>query len=579
MASITIPRIASRARGLPFRFDPALLIPILVVVLLVYLTVFPLFMLLLGSFQEEVRPREFVFTLKNYVAAYTSPFTYSTFVNSVVFAAGSATLTFVLACVLAWLVERTNVPLARWFLPIAVVPMILPGVLEAVAWIFLLHPSIGYINVALMQIFGLQKAPFDIFSVPGMIWVQAIGQIPLAFLLMSAAFKLMDPALEEAAMTAGATNWQTVRRITLRLLLPASLSALLILTVRSLESFEVPALVGIPAKTYVYTSEIFLAFRRYPPNYGLGAALAIGLLALSAVGVWLYMRATRHSERYQTVSGKAFRPRRFDLGRLRWFGFAVLCLYAIVVVLLPILVIAWASFQPFFAVPSVEGLQRLTLDNYRTVLADPRFQSAMSNSVLLAVAAPTVVMLLTSVIAWLIYKSRLRGMWALEFLGFLPITIPGLVLGMALILIYVAYFPLPVYGTIWVMLIAYTTKYLPYGLRYASGSIVQIHRELEEAASASGSTWWQTFYRVTLPLLRPGFAAGWIYICIVSFREFSTSVLLAGGNNMVLSVLVFTLYEQGRSTVVAALGVMMIVILLAIVAVFYKLSGRVGVQA
>jgi iron(III) transport system permease protein len=379
-------------------------------------------------------------------------------------------------------------------------------------------------------------------------------------------------------MMSGANTWQTLRRVTLRLLLPTSASVLLILFVRTLESFETPALIGIPARIFVYTSEIYLAFNEYPPDYGRGAALAIGLLILSALGVWLYTRGTRESKRFQTVTGKAFRPRQFDLGPWRWAGFAFLTVYFLVVVLLPFIVMLWASFLPFFATPSLDAIQKLSFENYEYLWGFRPFWDAMQNSIILAVLSATVAMLLTSLIAWIVYKSKLPGSWVLDFLAFVPITVPGIVLGMALILLYVA-FPLPIYGTIWVLLIAYVTRYIPYGMRSASGSIVQIHSELEEAAAASGASWWETFKRVTLPLLRPGFVAGWIYICIVSFREFSTSVLLATGDSRVLSILLFNMFEQGQVTIVAAIGILMILTLLAVVAVFYKFSGRVGIQA
>jgi len=544
---------------------------------LIYLAVLPLFMLLLGSFQMEVAPREFVTTLKNYQNAYASQYTYSTFKNSVIFASGSAGLSFLFGTVLAWLVERTNTPLRVIFVPIAVAPLILPGVLESIAWIFLLSPKFGYINVALMSLFGLESAPFNVFSLPGMIWVHSVGQVPLAFLMMVAAFKSMDPALEESAMMSGANTPQTLRRITLRLLMPTSASVLLILFVRTLESFETPALIGIPARIYVYTSEIYLAFNEYPPDYGRGAALAVGLLILSAVGVWLYTRSTREGKRFQTVTGKAFRPRQFDLGPWRWVGFGFLMVYFLVVVLLPFLVMLWASFLPFFATPSLDSLQKMTFENYQYLLGFRPFWDAMKNSIVLALMSATVAMMLTSLIAWIVYKSRLPGSWMLDFLAFVPITVPGIVFGMALILLYVA-FPIPIYGTIWVLLIAYVTRYIPYGMRSASGAILQIHGELEEAAAASGASWWETFKRVTLPLLRPGLVAGWIYIFIVSFREFSTSVLLATGDSRVLSILLFTMFEQGQVTVVAAIGILMILTLLAIVSVFYKISGRVGIQ-
>ena len=310
MSTIALPRTVRST--FPLLRDPALLVPLVGAGVLIYLAVLPLFMLLLGSFQVEVAPREFITSLKNYKEAYASQHTYSTFVNSLIFAGGASLLAFALGTILAWLVERTNTPLRVIFVPVAVVPLILPGVLEAIAWIFLLSPKFGYINVALTNLFGLQSPPFDVFTLPGMIWVHSVGQVPLAFLMMVAAFKSMDPSLEESAMMSGAGTWQTLRRITLRLLMPTAASVLLILFVRTLESFEAPALIGIPARIYVYTSEIYLAFSEYPPDYGRGSALAVGLLILSALGVWLYTRSTREGKRFQTVTGKAFRPRQFD---------------------------------------------------------------------------------------------------------------------------------------------------------------------------------------------------------------------------------------------------------------------------
>jgi len=573
MTTVAIPRAGRASVAL----DPALLIPLVGAGVLVYLAVLPLLMLFVGSFQAEVAPREFVYTLKNYQAAYASEYTYSTFVNSLIFATGSALLTFIFGTMLAWLTERTNTPLRAIFVPVAVVPLILPGVLESIAWIFLLSPKFGYLNVWLMHLLGLQSPPFNVFSLPGMIWVHSVGQVPLAFLMMVAAFKSMDPSLEESAMMSGANTWQTFRRVTFRLLIPTVGSVLLILFVRTLESFETPALIGIPARIYVYTSEIYLAFNEYPPDYGRGGALSVGLLLLSAVGVWLYTRATKEGKKFQTVTGKAFRPRQFDLGPWRWLGFGFLSVYFVLVVLLPFLVLFWASFLPYFAAPGWDALDKLSLDNYRYLGGFRPFWDAMKNSLILSTLTATVAMMLTSLVAWIVYKSRLPGSWVLDFLAFVPITIPGIVMGMSLILLYVA-FPIPIYGTIWVLLIAYVTRYIPYGMRAASGSILQIHGELEEAASASGASWWQTFKRVTLPLLRPGLVAGWIYICIVSFREFSTSVLLATGESRVLSILLFTMFEQGQVTVVAAIGVLMIATLLSVVALFYKLTGRIGIQ-
>ena len=410
MSTIALPR--SFKTAMPELRDPALLVPLVGAGVLIYLAVLPLFMLVKGSFEMEVAPREFVFTLKNYHAAYASEHTYSTFKNSLIFASGSAALSFVLGTVLAWLTERTNTPLRAIFVPIAVVPLILPGVLESIAWIFLLSPKFGYLNVWLKTLFGLDAAPFNVFSLPGMIWVHSVGQVPLAFLMMTAAFKSMDPSLEESAMMSGANTWQTFKRVTLRLLMPTAGSVLLILFVRTLESFETPALIGIwraftstPARSFSPLTSIHLimvAAARWP--------LACCCSARSACG---YTRSTRESKKFQTVTGKAFRPRQFDLGPWRWLGLSFLMVYFVFVVLLPFLVLLWASFLPFFAAPSWDAVQKLSWDNYRYLNTFRPFWDAMKNSIILALLTASVAMAY-SLIAWIVYRQPASGCLATD---------------------------------------------------------------------------------------------------------------------------------------------------------------------
>jgi iron(III) transport system permease protein len=553
------------------------LIPWGTTLLLVYLTVMPLTVLLRSSLQVQVAPGEFQFSLENFANVFAEGATYSTALNSAIFATGSTLLSFAIATILAWIVARTDAPFTKLFVPLAVVPLILPGVLEAIAWIFLLTPGSGYVNVVLQNVFGLESSPFDIYTMPGLIWVQGLGSISLAFLLMMAAFTSMDPSLEEASATSGAGRWRTARTVTLPLMRPAALSVILILFVRALEATETPLLIGLPGDIRVYTSEIFVAYREFPPDYGRAAALSVILLALAAVGVMLYVRALRNRAAYQVVSGKAFRPRKILLGRWRWPAGAFLVGYVFIVVVMPLSILVWASLLPFFAAPSLEMAGRVSLANYEAVLARDDFSTALQNSIILAIAAPTVVMTMTAVISWIVYRSRFPAAGALDFLAFIPIAIPGLVLGTALIGFYVA-FPIPIYGTLLILLIAYTTKFLPFGMRAATGSMAQIHRELEDAAHMSGATWWQTFRRVTFPLLRPGLAAGWVYISIISIKEFSASILLASNDSTVLSLLLFELFTAGQHVQVAAVGIVMILLLLVIVVVFRALVGRIGLQ-
>lgn len=577
MASLSLPAQLRRA-SLPRALDSGVLIPAAAALLLIYLTVVPLGMLILGSLKVEVARGVEALSLRNYLAAYGSARTFELLGTSLVFALGSCLLAFGLGTFLAWVVERTNTPFRGSLYVLTLVPLVIPGVLSTIAWIFLLSPRIGFVNVSLVKLFGLAEAPFSVFSLGGMIWVEGLNLSPLAFLMMSAAFKSMDPSLEESALTSGAGTLATLRRVTLRLLLPAVASTALILFVRGLEAFEVPALLGIPGRVSVFTSAIYVAMRQSPPDYGLAGALGVGLLALAAVGVWLYTRLTAHSERFQTVTGKAFRPRVIDLGPWRYVTCALFLLYFALIVGLPFFILLWASLLPFYTPPDVAALPRLSLSNYQFLLGYEPFLKAARNSLLLGLASATTVMLLTAVIAWITIKTRLPGRGLLDGLAFLPIGIPGLVLGISVIWLYLT-FPLPIYGTLVVLVIAYTTRFLPYGMRASSASMVQIHSELEEAAQLSGSSWWATFRRVTLPLLRPGLVAGWIYVFVVSVRELSSSILLATSDSLVLSILVFDLMESGKSNAVAALAVLMITALLTIVAAVYRLSGRFGIRA
>jgi len=568
---------APRTRRLP-RLDSAILVPLGAALLLLYLVAFPLAMLILGSVSVQGEPTKGL-TLGNYAETYSDPTTYRLLANSVLYAFGSSLLALTLGTGLAWIVERTNTPARRAFFALSLVPLIVPGVVSTIAWIFLLSGQIGVVNRVLMTLFGLDTAPFDVFSLGGMMWAEGLHLSPLVFLFMSAAFKSMDPSLEESALTSGSGTWRTLRRVTLPILLPGFASATLIMFVRGLESFEVPRLIGVPARVPVFTSTIYDQLHEYPADYGGAGALAVGLLAISAIGVWLYQRLTRRAERYATVTGKAFRPRVLDLGRWRYAALAILLVYFLLIIGLPFGILLFASFIPFY-IPSLDMLSKLTLDNYRFALEHPSVRDGVRNSLLLGTTAATVTMALTAVIAWITTKTKIRGRGTLDFLAFVPIAIPGLILGVSFILQYLspAFRFLPIYGTLWILVIAYTTKYLPYGMRTNSSAMLQIHRELEEASAVSGASWWMMFRRITLPLLRPALVAGWLYIFIVSVRELSASVLLVTSESTVLAIVIFDLFESGKSNAVAALSVMLIITLILVVLAVQRITGRFGIK-
>jgi iron(III) transport system permease protein len=382
----------------------------------------------------------------------------------------------------------------------------------------------------------------------------------------------MDPALEESALMSGASVPQIAWRITTKLAWPAVLASLIILFVRSIESFEVPALLGLPVGIEVYTSAIYQAIHRYPSQIGLAAAYAITLLAICSLGIYFQSRLSSHDNRFSTVTGKGYRPRVMDLGRWRYLTAALFILYFFVVVALPFLVLLWSSLQKYYTAPSLEALNNLTLNSYRTVLDMPAFGTAVWNSVLLSLGSATVIMLLTSVLAWIVVRTRLPGRWLIDNLASLPLVFPGLVLGLSIMICYL-YVPIGVYGTVWIMLIAYVTRFLPYGMRYASTSMLQIHKELEESAAMSGASWGMTFRRIILPLLKPGLIAGWIYIVIVSIRELSSSILLYSPGSEVVSIMIWELWQNGQYVELSALGVMLIAALFCFV-MLAQFAGR-----
>ncbi|OGA96011.1 MAG: ABC transporter permease [Burkholderiales bacterium RIFCSPHIGHO2_12_FULL_61_11] len=544
----------------------------------VYIAIIPLgFLLWQSFFTPQTATKPAVFTFGNYITAYTNSDTVRLFLNSLQFAVGVSAFSFVVGTALAWMNERTNTPFKSLFFALSLIPLVIPGVLFTVAWILLGSPKIGIINLTLMHWFNLQGPVFDIYSMWGMIWVDGLHYSPMAFLLMTAAFRAMDPSLEESATMSGANVFQVLWHITLKLAWPAIFATFLILFVRAIESFEVPALLGLPVGIQVFTSSIYQAVHRYPSQVGLASTYAITLLLITTIGIYFISKLSSSGSKYSTMTGKGFRPRQIDLGRWRWAAAGVFFLYFSLIVALPFLVLLWSSFQRFYSVPSMEALKNMTLDPYRFVLTYPNLARSVWNSLFLAVGTATAIMLITSVICWITVKTKLPGRWLLDNLASLPMVFPGLVLGLALMIFYLNV-DIGVYGTMWILFIAYVTRFMPYGLRFNTTSMLQIHKELEESSAMSGASWGTTFRRIILPLLKPGLMAGWIYIMIVSIRELSSSILLYSPGTEVVSIIIWELWENGQYVELSALGVLFILALFGLVLIAQAVGKKFGIK-
>lgn len=563
---------AAQARRLPawtLQIDPVVLLALAAGGVLAFLALYPTVMLFVGSFSDAPLGVAGRFTLANYVRAYGDPHTYRLIGTSLVFAAGSSAFSIALAGLLAWITVRTNAPGRGLFELVALAPNVLPPLLIATSWVLLLSPRIGLFNVLLQHV-GLPV--LNVYSMPGMIFVEGLILAPLAFLIIASALRSMDPSLEESARITGSTSLQTARRITAPLVLPALLAAGILNFVRAIESFDTPAIIALPARIDVLTTKIFReALAGYPPNHNLAATYAMSLLAITVFFVYVYRRITDRRERFATITGRGYRPQTIDLGVWRYAASAAALLILGLIVLLPLGVLVLTSLLPYYAVPTRETLGLLTLKHYGFLLESARVARALQISVMLAVVGATLAMFLAALVAYLTVRTRVPGRGALEVLTFIPLAFPGTALAIGLLWGYVR-LPIPIYATIWILLIAYITRFLPFGLRAMTSTMVQVQSELEEASRVCGAGLARTFRRILLPLVRPGFMAGWAILATIFMREFSTSLFLYTPRSEPVGPLLYHLWIDGQQGRMAALGVVVSVASLVLVAVVRRVT-------
>jgi iron(III) transport system permease protein len=544
----------------------------------VWLVFVPLGALFYTAFSEDTPFGPGDPTLKNFVIAYTNSHILLLLYNSAVFAIGTSAVSFALGILVAWVVERTDAPGRRLFHALALLSFCLPGLLTTMAWMMILSPRIGWLNLELMAWFGLESAPFDIYSMGGMIWALSSHYFPLAYLIMGPAFRALDVRMEEAASMSGARPFGVTSRVTLPLMRPAILSALLLLFVRGMESFEVPRLIGVPSRISVLTTEIQRAVQGIPPHLGVSAALGLILLFTCVIGVYLYRRATANAESFATVTGKGYVPSVQRLGRWRWPVSLGAGFVFFITLGLPLLTLAWQSFFRNPTLPSPSAVGNMTLEGYRYIFSYPVFLGAVKNSVMLGAMSATIVVAITFLMSWLALRALKKYGWLLDMLTFAPIAIPSLIVGASILFAYLI-LPIPVYNTIWILLIAYVTMYMPYGMRFIAGGMAQIHRELEEVAEVSGASPPKVFGRVLLPLLAPVLTAAWLYVFVLAVRELSASIFLAGPGTQVLGTITLTMWEEGGGYgAVCAMGMVQVIPLVVIVVILRWLEERVGVN-
>jgi iron(III) transport system permease protein len=528
------------------------------------LTIGPVVMLVIGSFSEGIGAIG-KFTTDKYVAAYTDPTLPKTLLNTVIFTLGTACFSTALGGLLAYLSVRTDIPFKGLFRVLPIVPMMIPHVLFAAAWIALLNPTNGMLNLFLRNLFGFSSGPFNIYSLAGMIFLEGMLDLPVTYLVISPAMYSFDTTLEEASRVSGASNLYTLRRITLPILKPAFLATFTLAIIRSLAAFAVPSMVGMPGRIHVLTTHVYRIISvGWSPDYGRAAAIGLIVLAASIILVYLYRHLIAESSQYVTVTGKGYRPIVVELGRARRPLFVLCVVLFCFLVIIPLATLVYMSFLPYSMVPSARAVSMMSLRNWRTVLANSVIIRALKNSTFLAVIGATLGILLSVFVAYVVVKVKSRGSALIESLSFLSFSFPGMIIGVGFMWFLVR---TPLYATIWGLLVAYVGTYLPYGVRPLRSAFMQIDEELEESARVFGASFLRALKDIVVPLLAPGVVSAWILMACMFIRELSVSVVLSRPGTEVLTVEIMKLANDGLWGQVAALGIIMIGLSTALVLV------------
>jgi iron(III) transport system permease protein len=499
---------------------------------------------------------------------------YSTIMlNTLVVTFVATIMALVFGFLTAWILTRTNVPGQRTLEQLMTVPYYVTPLLGALAWSLLGAPESGFVN-QLWRRLGGEGALIDMTSPMGIAWVMALFEGSVAFVMIGAVMKSMDPSLEEAAQVVGASRLRTMLRITLPLVAPGVLGAAIFVFAEMLGSFSAALVLGTPARFYVITTAIYQLVSQYPPRIPLAAAMGVSLFAVMFLMLYVYRRVTSRRS-YVTISGKAFRPRVMDMGWFRWVLFAICTLYILLSVVLPVATLVFSSVQRLaVAFPTADNF---TLDNFRTALSLNAVRSAMTNSIILGLLTATIGVLLTGLLAWMIQRSRLPGRGVLEYLVMFPQAVPRLVFAFGMMWAWLV-FPIPIYGTFWVLLIAYLTVFLPLGVRTISGVIMQLDRSLDECGQVCGASWGYRLRAITLPLLRPGLLAAWLLIFVASVRELGASILLMGPNSKVLTPAIVEAWFSTSTELTAAMALIQTLVIGIAMILFVVATRRASQQ-
>lgn len=518
------------------------------------------------------------YTLNNYAQVFGEPFMIKVFWNTAIFTISTTITALVIGLPIAWLTERTSMPGKGLVYTIMTLGLLIPGIYTAMGWTFIAHVRIGFLNRWLMEYFGFEQGPINIATPVGMGFVQGLNLTALAFILTAQMFRAMNPSLEEAAKIHGMGFLGTMRRITLPLAFPAILAAAIYMITIGIATFDVPAIIGLGNRIYMLSTYIYL--KANPPDsglpeHGITAAMGTVMIFMALLFTWWYSRVLRQGHKYEVITGKGYRPALVNIGGWSVAAWVFIALYFLATKLIPLLLIAYAAFTPYLAPPSFAMLSKLSLNGFYNLNWDLLWRG-LYNTILLVVSVPLVTLVVAFSISWLIVRSRSRLRYLLEFGAFLPHALPEVILaiGALLLALFVLQGILPLYGSVWLIAIVYVISRIAFATRALNSSLLQVHKELEEAAYTAGLSTVRTSWRILVPLIRPTLMSVWIWTAILVYRELTVAVFLVSHDSITLPAVIWSYWYSGAINQAAAVTLLMTLVLTPLILVFWWFGRR-----
>ncbi|SFE71378.1 ABC transporter permease [Succiniclasticum ruminis] len=541
-------------KSLP-RLDSKFIVIAISVLLLLYFIVMPLLVLIYDSLFING-----VFDISNYKDVYGKKVNWKALTNTIQLSLIVMVASVIVTFPLAWLVGRTDLPGKKTFRTVLVASYMIPPYVGAIAWVQLLNPSVGYLNEFLKFIFGLQKAPFDIYTMGGLAWVLTLFYSPFAFITISRAMEKMDPTLEEAARISGSSPLKTLWDVTLPLMMPSIVAGGLLVFIAAASCFGIPAIVGMPGNIEVMTTRI-VTFLYMGDDKGIrdATALAVSMMVV-ANGLLMFMSWMLSHKDYTTISGKSTRPNMVELGKWKWPAFAVVAGYAFIAVILPLSSIVVTSF--LVSMSKGLALDNFGIDAWIPVVTSSQYMESVWRSIGYGIVAACIGTVLALFVAYLSVKTNITGRSIPDLLVVLGGATPSIVIALALIVTFSGNYGLNLYSTMWILIVSYLVKYMTMSVRTIAASLSQVHISLEEAALSSGASWIRTCKDIIMPLVAPSIVAGWFLIFMPSFYELTMSNLLYGADTKSLGVLLYELQTYADTQNASVLSVIILLIVL-----------------